>query len=84
MMTTPPMVVAMDTGYFGLKLGRRLLNGVFIGSLIPHISYGIALGWLLERYVRHPGTIVLLLRSTVRAAHATPPRAGAPARTGRG
>src|SRR3989304_3587325 len=39
MMTPPPMVVAMDTGYFGLKLGRGLLNGVFIGSLIPHISY---------------------------------------------
>jgi hypothetical protein len=62
MMTTPPMVVAMDTGYFGLKLGRGLLNGVFIGSLIPHISYGIALGLLLERYLRHPGTIVPLPR----------------------
>jgi len=84
MMTTPPMVVAMDTGYFGLKLGRGLLNGVFIGSLIPHISYGIALGVLLERYVRHPGTIVALLRGTVRAARATAPRAGAPAQTGRG
>ncbi|HAM58035.1 MAG: hypothetical protein A2X36_10535 [Elusimicrobia bacterium GWA2_69_24] len=84
MMTTPPMVVAMDTGYFGLKLGRGLLNGVFIGSLIPHISYGIALGVLLERYVRHPGTIVALLRGTVRAARATAPRPGAPARAGRG
>ena len=84
MMTTPPMVVAMDTGYFGLKLGRGLLNGVFIGSLIPHISYGIALGVLLERYVRHPGTIVALLRGTVRAIRATAPRAGAPAQTGRG
>ena len=74
----------MDTGYFGLKLGRGLLNGVFIGSLIPHISYGIALGVLLERYVRHPGTIVALLRGTVRAARATAPRPGAPARAGRG
>ena len=35
MMTTPPMVVAMDTGYFGLKLGRGLLNGVFIGTIGP-------------------------------------------------
>src|SRR3990170_2085010 len=84
MMTTPPMVVAMDTGYFGLKLGRGLLNGVFIGSLIPHISYGIALGLLLERYVRHPGTIAALLRGTVRAIPATAPRPGAPARVGRG
>lgn len=64
MMTTPPMVVAMDTGYFGLKLGRGLFNGVFIGSLIPHISYGVALGLLLERYVRHSGTIIAILRDT--------------------
>ncbi len=62
MMTTPPMVIAMDTGYFGLKLGRGLLNGVFVGSLIPHISYGVALGLLLERYLRHQGTIFGLIR----------------------
>jgi hypothetical protein len=84
MMTTPPMVIAMDTGYFGLKLGRGLLNGVFIGSLIPHISYGVALGLLLERYLRHPGTVVALLRGAVRAERAAPSRARAPARTGRG
>jgi len=66
MMVTPPMVIAMDTGYFGLKLGRGLLNGVFIGSLIPHISYGIALGLLLERYLRHTGTLFGLLRDTFR------------------
>lgn len=61
MMITPPMVVAMDTGYFGLKLGRGLLNGVFIGSLIPHISYGVALGMVLERYLRHQGAVVRLI-----------------------
>ncbi len=61
MMTTPPMVIAMDSGYFGLKLGHGLLNGVFIGSLIPHISYGIALGLLLERYTRHRGSIIGLI-----------------------
>ncbi len=71
MMVTPPMVVAMDTGYFGLKLGRGLLNGVFIGSLIPHIAYGVALGLLLERYVRHGGTIVAMLRDAGRAAGAS-------------
>ena len=78
------MVIAMDTGYFGLKLGRGLLNGVFIGSLIPHISYGIALGLLLERYVRHPGMVVALLRGVVGADGAAVRRAEAPARTGRG
>ncbi len=57
MMTTPPMVIAMDTGYFGLKLGHGILNGVFIGSLIPHIVYGAVLGLLLERYLRHQGTV---------------------------
>ncbi|MCL6505493.1 MAG: hypothetical protein K6T59_00565 [Bryobacteraceae bacterium] len=65
MMTTPPMVVAMDTGYFGLKLGKGLLNGVFLGSLVPHISYGIALGLLAERYTRHHGSVVRLLRESV-------------------
>ncbi len=84
MMTTPPMVVAMDTGYFGLKLGRGLLNGVFIGSLIPHISYGVALGLLLERYVRHPGTIFALLRAAGRGVRSAPPAPAEGARLGRG
>ena len=83
MMVTPPMVVAMDTGYFGLKLGRGLLNGVFMGSLIPHVSYGVALGLLLERYVRHAGTIFSIIGDVLRAraAHRAP---GARARVGRG
>jgi hypothetical protein len=84
MMTTPPMVVAMDTGYFGLKLGHGLLNGVFIGSLIPHISYGVALGLLLERYVRHPGTVFALLRDAARAVRAPQPPSAGPARVSRG
>lgn len=65
MMTTPPMVIAMDTGYFGLKLGKGLLNGVFLGSLIPHIAYGIALGMLLERYTRHEGSIFTLTKDAL-------------------
>jgi hypothetical protein len=83
MMTTPPMVVAMDTGYFGIKAGHGLFNGVFIGSLIPHISYGIALGLLLERYVRHQGAIVGLVRDAVRFAVTAERPAGAPVRVGR-
>ncbi len=63
MMTTPPMVVAMGSGYFGLGLGKGILNAVFLGSLFPHISYGIVLGLLLERYVIHRGTLVALLRA---------------------
>lgn len=82
MMTTPPMVVAMDTGYFGLKLGRGLLNGVFLGSLIPHISYGVALGLLLERYVSESGTVFGLLRDIVAESRARP--AGVADRVGRG
>jgi hypothetical protein len=84
MMTTPPMVVAMDTGYFGLKLGRGLLNGVFIGSLIPHITYGVALGLLLERYVRHAGTIVALLRAAARTGRAAQPAPAGAARARHG
>ncbi|MBI4542694.1 MAG: hypothetical protein HY705_06665 [Gemmatimonadetes bacterium] len=63
MMTTSPMVIAMGTGYFGLALGKGLLNGVFLGSLVPHISYGVVLGLLLERYVAHRGTIFGLVRA---------------------
>ena len=58
MMTTPPMVVAMDTGYFGVKFGPGLLAT----SLTAHVAYGIALGTLVERYVRHSGTVFGLLR----------------------
>jgi len=65
MMTTPPMVIAMDTGFFGLKLGKGLLNGVFLGSLVPHISYGIALGLLLERYTRHTGSVLTLIKEAL-------------------
>lgn len=57
MMTTPPMVVAMDTGYFGLKKGYGLLTV----SLTAHIVYGIALGLLMERYIRHTGGVFKLL-----------------------
>jgi len=72
MMITPPMVIAMDTGYFGLKLGQGIFNGVFIGSLIPHISYGIALGLLLERYVKHHGSIFSLIHSALRSSSSQP------------
>lgn len=65
MMTTPPMVIYMRTGYFGLALGKGLLNRVFIGSLIPHISYGIAMGLLLERYTRHKGSIFKLIKEAL-------------------
>ncbi len=65
MMTTPPMVTAMGSGYFGLNLGKGLINGVFIGSLYPHIAYGIALGLLLERYTRHRGSAFKLIRDAL-------------------
>lgn len=54
MMTTPPMVIAMDTGYFGLKSGFGVL-GV---SLTAHVVYGIVLGLLLERYTKHRGWLL--------------------------
>lgn len=69
MMTTPPMVVAMGAGYFGMAQGRGLLNGVFLGSLIPHVFYGIVLGLLLERYLAHRGTIVALIRGGLDPKH---------------
>lgn len=61
MMITPPMVIAMDTGYFGLKFGAGLL----IVSLIAHIVYGIVLGMLVERYVKHKDSIFHLIRSLI-------------------
>ncbi len=58
MMTTPPMVVAMDTGYFGVKFGP----GLFGTSLVAHVAFGIVFGLLCERYVRHSGTVFGLVR----------------------
>mgnify|MGYP001600045870 FL=1 len=52
------MVVAMDTGYFGLKFGPGLLAT----SLTAHVALGVVLGMLAERYVRHKGSILGLLR----------------------
>jgi len=66
MMTTAPMVVAMGTGFFGLAAGKGILNGVFLGSLVPHVSYGIVLGLLLERYLAHRGTVLVLIRGAMR------------------
>lgn len=56
MMTTPPMVIAMDTGYFGLKYkdGWQILAT----SVPAHIVYGIVIGTLLNRYVSRQGTIL--------------------------
>jgi hypothetical protein len=31
-------------------------------SLIPHISYGVTVGLLLERHLRHEGTFFALVR----------------------
>lgn len=57
MMVTPPMVVAMDTGYFGVKFGP----GLFGTSLTAHVAFGIALGLLAERHVAHTGTLLALV-----------------------
>lgn len=59
MMVTPPMVVAMDTGYFGVKFGPGLLGT----SLTAHVAFGIALGLLAERHVAHRETLPALIRS---------------------
>lgn len=64
MMVTPPMVVAMDTGYFGSKFGPGLL----VTSFVAHVAFGSALGVLAERYTRHEGTIFGLLRDCFRHA----------------
>jgi hypothetical protein len=59
MMTTPPMVVAMDTGFFGVKFGP----GLFIVSFLAHTALGIGMGVLAERYVRHRGNLFSLWKS---------------------
>lgn len=58
MMVTPPMVVAMGTGYFGLKFGPGLL----ITSFIAHVAFGSVLGLLAERYTNHKGSVIGMLR----------------------
>lgn len=61
MMTTPPMVVAMDTGFFGLKKGYGIL-GV---SFTAHVVFGIIMGLLIERYVEHKGSIFLIFKDAL-------------------
>jgi len=58
MMTTPPMVIAMDTGFFGWKFGP----GLFGVSLTAHVVYGVFLGLLAQKYVRHRGSLWGLVR----------------------
>lgn len=58
MMTTPPMVVAMGVGYFGLNYGHGW--EVLATSVPAHIAFGAVLGLLLERYTKHKGWIFLL------------------------
>lgn len=62
MMVTPPMVVAMDTGYFGVKFGP----GLFATSFVAHVAYGSVLGVLAERYVVHRENLLGMLREKFR------------------
>lgn len=73
MMVTPPMVIAMDTGYFGVKFGP----GLFGTSLVAHVAFGTALGLLAERYVRHRGAFPALLATWWRGLEAPAPSVGA-------
>lgn len=59
MMITPPMVIVMGVGYFGLKYGRGW--EVLATSVPAHIAFGTVLGLLLERYTRHQGWILPLM-----------------------
>lgn len=54
MMTTPPMVIAMDTGYFGVKFGP----GLFVVSFLAHTLMGIVFGLLAQKYVQHKGSLL--------------------------
>lgn len=65
MMTTPPMVVAMAVGYFGLKYGRGW--EVLATSVPAHIAFGTVLGLLLERYTKHKGWILPLATESLRS-----------------
>lgn len=73
MMVTPPMVVAMDTGYFGVKFGP----GLFGTSLTAHVAFGIVLGLLAERHVVHRGTLPALLAAWWRGLETPASSAGA-------
>ncbi len=57
MMVTPPMVIAMDTGFFGIKYGKGY--EIITVSGLAHLAYGFVLGLLIERYVKHSGCVYL-------------------------
>ncbi len=64
MMTTPPMVIAMGVGYFGLKYGQGW--EVLATSVPAHIAFGTVLGLLFERYTKHRGWILPLALDALR------------------
>ncbi len=65
MMTTPPMVIAMAVGYFGLDYRHGW--EVLATSVPAHIAYGAVLGLLLERYTKHKGWILPLATESLRS-----------------
>lgn len=65
MMTTPPMVIAMSVGYFGLDYYGRGWE-VLATSVPAHIAFGTVLGLLLERYTKHEGWILPLVMEVFR------------------
>lgn len=69
MMTTPPMVIAMGVGYFGLKYGRGW--EVLATSVPAHIAFGTAIGLLQERYTKHEGWILPLFKEACGRQNAT-------------
>lgn len=70
MMTTPPMVIAMSVGYFGLDYRHGW--EVLATSVPAHIAFGTVLGLLLERYTRHKGWILPLVFEGLRTLFAAP------------
>lgn len=59
MMTTAPMVIAMDTGYFGTKY--RHGYEVLTASGLAHLTYGLAMGILVELHVHRAGLVPSLV-----------------------
>lgn len=54
LIAAPPMIVAMDVGHYARQWG--LATG-----LLAYVAFGVVLGLLGERYVRHSGSVVDLV-----------------------
>jgi hypothetical protein len=64
-----PVVISLGVGYFGLQFSK----GFPVTVLTAHIAFGLSLGFLASRFLRHQGSLLLeSLRDLFSRSHGVP------------